>query len=58
VLQANLIDVLGGDDDPLPPNGANPHTKPNLPFGVIWANVVQDNNDNNADNANVAHDNR
>jgi hypothetical protein len=56
VLQANLIDVLGGDDDPLPLNCANPYPKPNLPFGGIWADVVQDNNDNNANNANVAHD--
>jgi hypothetical protein len=36
ILQANLIDGLGGDDDPLPPDGGNPHPLPNLPFGGIW----------------------
>jgi hypothetical protein len=28
ILQANLLDTLGGDDDPLPPDGANPHPTP------------------------------
>jgi hypothetical protein len=36
ILQANLIDGLGGDDDPLPPDGGNPHPLSNLPFGGIW----------------------
>jgi hypothetical protein len=36
ILQANLIEGLGGDDDPLPPEGGNPHPLPNLPFGGIW----------------------
>jgi hypothetical protein len=36
ILQANLIGGMGGDDDPLPPDGANPHPMPNLPFGGIW----------------------
>jgi hypothetical protein len=48
ILQANLIDGLGGDDDPLPPDGGNPHPLPNLPFGGIWEdadfvhNMMQD----------------
>jgi hypothetical protein len=28
ILQANLIEGLGGDDDPLPPDGGNPHPLP------------------------------
>jgi hypothetical protein len=40
---------LGGDDDPLPPDGGNPHPLPNLPFGGIWEdadfvhNMIQEN---------------
>jgi hypothetical protein len=33
ILQAYLIGGMGGDDDPLPPDVANPHLVPNLPFG-------------------------
>jgi hypothetical protein len=29
ILQANLIQGLGGNDDPLPPDGGNPHPLPN-----------------------------
>jgi hypothetical protein len=36
ILQANLIGGMGGDDDLLPPDDANPHPMPNLPFGGIW----------------------
>jgi hypothetical protein len=36
ILQANLIDGLGGDDDPLPLDGGNPLPLPNMPFGGIW----------------------
>jgi hypothetical protein len=48
ILQANLIAGLGGDDDPLSPDGGNPHPLPNLPFGGIWEdadyvhNMMQD----------------
>jgi hypothetical protein len=44
VLQAKLIGGLGGDEDPLPPNGENPHALPNLPFGGIWDDMVHGNN--------------
>jgi hypothetical protein len=49
ILQANLIGGMGGDDDPLPPDGANPHPMSNLPFAGIredaefHQNVNQDN---------------
>jgi hypothetical protein len=36
ILQANLIAGEGADEDPLPPNGMNPHPMPNLPFDGIW----------------------
>jgi hypothetical protein len=44
ILHANLLGANGGDDDPLPPDGGNPHPLPNLPFGGIWddANFVHD----------------
>jgi hypothetical protein len=44
ILHANLLGINGGDDDPLPPDGGNPHPLPNLPFGGIWeyADFVQD----------------
>jgi hypothetical protein len=44
ILQANLIDGLGGDDDPLPPDGRNPHPLPNLPFGGIWEDAAFEHN--------------
>jgi hypothetical protein len=49
ILQANLIEGLGGDDDPLPPDGGNPHPLPNLPIGGIsedanfFHNMMQEN---------------
>jgi hypothetical protein len=44
ILHANLLGAIGGDDDPLPPDGGNPHPLPNLPFGGIWedADYVHD----------------
>jgi hypothetical protein len=61
ILQANLIAGEGADEDPLPPNGLNPHPMPNLPFGGIWndADFVEhgdqeDNNNNVAPNLNNA----
>jgi hypothetical protein len=54
ILQANSIAGEGGDEDPLPPNGMNPHPMPNLPFGGIWNDddfVVHENQDNNNNNA-------
>jgi hypothetical protein len=44
ILHANLLGAIGGDDDPLPPDGGNPHPLPNLPFGGIWedADFVHD----------------
>lgn len=58
ILQANLIGGLGGDEDPLPPDGANPHPIQAQPFGGIWEDqVFEENNNeqhqaNNADNEN------
>jgi hypothetical protein len=56
-----LIAGEGADEDPLPPNGLNPHPMPNLPFGGIWndADFVEhgdqeDNNNNVAPNLNNA----
>jgi hypothetical protein len=40
VLQAKLIGGLGGDEDPLPTEGGNPHAMPNLPFGGVWEDVA------------------
>jgi hypothetical protein len=54
ILQAKLIGGLGGDEDPLPPDGGNPHPLPNIPFGGIWDDLVHDNNDNNEMQDNVA----
>jgi hypothetical protein len=61
ILQANLITGEGADEDPLPPNGLNPHPMPNPPFGRIWndADFVEhgdqeDNNNNAAPNLNNA----
>jgi hypothetical protein len=45
ILQAKLIGGLGGDEDPLPPDGGNPHPLPNLPFGGICDDMVHDNNE-------------
>jgi hypothetical protein len=45
ILQAKLIGGLGGDEDPLPPDGGNPHPLPNIPFGGIWDDLVHENND-------------
>jgi hypothetical protein len=43
ILHAKLLGTNGGDDDPLPPDGGNPHPLPNLPFGGIWdADFVHD----------------
>jgi hypothetical protein len=50
ILQANLFAGEGVDEDPLPPNGMNPHPLPNLPFGGIWNDadfVVHENQDIN-----------
>jgi hypothetical protein len=44
ILQAKLIGGLGGDEDPLPPDGGNPHPLPNIPFGGIWDDLVDGNN--------------
>jgi hypothetical protein len=45
ILQAKLIGGLGGDEDPLPPDGGNPHPLPNIPFGGIWDDLVHENNE-------------
>jgi hypothetical protein len=47
ILQAKLIGGLGGDEDPLPSNGGNPHPLPNITFGGMWDDVVDGNNNNN-----------
>jgi hypothetical protein len=44
ILQAKLIGGLGGDEDPVPPDGGNPHPLPNIPFGGIWDDLVDGNN--------------
>jgi hypothetical protein len=44
---------LGGDEDPLPPNGGNLHPLPNFPFGGIRDDMMHE--DNNAQ-GNVAAD--
>lgn len=44
VLQSKLIGGLGGDEDPLPPNGGNPHPLPNFPFGGIWDDMMHEDN--------------
>jgi hypothetical protein len=59
ILQVKLIGGLGGDEDPLPPDGGNPHPLQNVPFGGIWDDLVDGNNpmgENVAPNmGNVAH---
>jgi hypothetical protein len=44
ILQVKLIGGLGGDEDPLPPDGGNPHPLQNVPFGGIWDDLVDGNN--------------
>ncbi|KAM0850812.1 hypothetical protein ACQ4PT_052850 [Festuca glaucescens] len=62
ILHADLIGGMGGDEDPLPPDGGNPHALPNLPFGGILEDMVPEENvaapDVNAAPAqhNVPHD--
>uniref|UniRef100_A0ACD5XZP2 Uncharacterized protein n=1 Tax=Avena sativa TaxID=4498 RepID=A0ACD5XZP2_AVESA len=41
VMQAGVIGGLGGDEDPLPPDGGNPHPMPQ-PFGGHWDDMVHD----------------
>jgi hypothetical protein len=40
ILHSDLIAAPGGDEDPRPPHGANPHPYPTLPFGGIWNDEV------------------
>jgi hypothetical protein len=40
ILHSNLTVGPGGDEDPLPPHGANPHPFPALPFGGIWNDEI------------------
>jgi hypothetical protein len=40
ILHSDLIAGHGGDEDPLPPHGANPHPYPALPIGGIWNDEV------------------
>lgn len=35
ILHADLLGAIGGDEDPIPPNG-NMHPMPGVPFGGIW----------------------
>jgi hypothetical protein len=56
ILQAKLIGGIGGDEDPLPPDGGNSHPLPNIPFVGIWDDMV-DGNDHKKENVapNMGH---
>ncbi|KAM0909714.1 hypothetical protein ACQ4PT_014652 [Festuca glaucescens] len=40
ILHSDLIAGPGGDEDPLPPHGGNPHPFPAMPFGGIWNDEI------------------
>ncbi|KAM0922748.1 hypothetical protein ACQ4PT_005977 [Festuca glaucescens] len=60
ILHSDLIAGPGGNEDPLPPHGANPHPFPALPFGGIWNDEIfagQDANQNIMNNMPVEEHN-
>ncbi|KAM0821901.1 hypothetical protein ACQ4PT_071868 [Festuca glaucescens] len=55
ILARNMLGVLGGDEDPILPDGENPHPMPNV-FHGFWHDLHAGNNDFNPNPAPIVVD--